>query len=198
MESGPLLLLLLLVAAPLGRGLAESEEAQSEETVQAENSSERSAKEVLCPRTDPDLKASCLNKCREDGSCGGSRRCCLIKCRFLCVQPVPAKPDTSPEKIPHTIGCCNSTHSSDTNCPKHRRCSPPLRRFLGIGDTIRNNWGCHLDLERGPCKKYNCCRNYSSGSRSCQTQIVGCWKNFKHFRTMQECQQACKHGLHKR
>lgn len=99
---------------------------------------------------------NCVNKCRDDGNCRGSRKCCRIRCRFRFPPPVPgkgsqdsglgtmpgmhpmgmspsspstARPDTFPKKkVLHAIGCRNSTCSGDTECPNQLPCCPPLRR----------------------------------------------------------------------
>ncbi|XP_031412429.1 papilin-like isoform X2 [Meleagris gallopavo] len=157
MEPG--LLLLLLLTAPWGRGWAASRHASEDEMTRTDGSSVQpgepgkyhdTSTTTMSPYSnicsskctgstgcrqecqqgiDADSTTNCVNKCRDDSNCRGSRKSCHNSCRFRCLQPVPARPDTYPKKkVPHTIDCCNSTCSGNTECPNHLPCCPPLRR----------------------------------------------------------------------
>ncbi|XP_052540213.1 WAP four-disulfide core domain protein 8-like [Tympanuchus pallidicinctus] len=169
------------------------------------------ANEDFQPRIDPDPTTNCVNKCRDDGNCRGSRKCCRIRCRFRCPQPVPAGPDTFPKKkAPHAIGCRNSTCSGDTECPNHPPCCPPLRRssrlsvslsLLGLGCRWCSDPRqlCHLAPERGPCRRRLYRYAYIPALRSCRVFVYsGCGGNVNNFRTAEECRQVCQYGLDKR
>ncbi|POI19331.1 hypothetical protein CIB84_016924, partial [Bambusicola thoracicus] len=151
------LLLLLLLLAPCGRGWALSGHAPAEETTRTDGPSVRPdrtrmgmgrdcwgpdplsppAKEDFNPRTDTDRTANCVNKCRDDGNCRSRGKCYGIVCPFQCLQLVRAILDThAQKKVPHTIGCCNSTCSSDTDCPNHLRCCQSMRRIPGVSISL--------------------------------------------------------------
>ncbi|XP_001235178.4 uncharacterized protein LOC771972 isoform X1 [Gallus gallus] len=209
MEPCPLLLLLLLLA-PCGRGWAVSGRAPAEETARTDGRSVLPEKDDFHPRTDTDPTTNCVNNCRDDGNCRGSRKCCHIRCPFRCPQPVPARPDTYPKKkVPHIIGCCNSTCSSDTDFPNHLRCCQPMRRssritvalsLLGLGCWWCSDPEklCRLIPEHRLCRGRAYCYACIPALRSCRVFVhSSCGGNANNFRTLAECQQVCQHGLHK-
>eukprot|EP00076_Gallus_gallus_P007472 XP_003642540.2 whey acidic protein isoform X2 [Gallus gallus] len=167
-------------------------------------------KDDFHPRTDTDPTTNCVNNCRDDGNCRGSRKCCHIRCPFRCPQPVPARPDTYPKKkVPHIIGCCNSTCSSDTDFPNHLRCCQPMRRSSRITVALSlldlGCWWCsdpeklcRLIPEHRLCRKRTYCYACIPALRSCRVFVhSSCGGNANNFRTLAECQQVCQHGLHK-
>lgn len=192
-------------------------------------------KDDFHPRTDTDPTTNCVNNCRDDGNCRGSRKCCHIRCPFRCPQPVPgkgsrgsglgtmagtfpmgmspspspsaARPDTYPKKkVPHIIGCCNSTCSSDTDFPNHLRCCQPMRRSSRITVALSlldlGCWWCsdpeklcRLIPEHRLCRGRAYCYACIPALRSCRVFVhSSCGGNANNFRTLAECQQVCQHG----
>uniref|UniRef100_A0A803XX32 WAP domain-containing protein n=1 Tax=Meleagris gallopavo TaxID=9103 RepID=A0A803XX32_MELGA len=45
------------------------------------------AKQDFHPGIDADSTTNCVNKCRDDSNCRGSRKSCHNSCRFRCLQP---------------------------------------------------------------------------------------------------------------
>ncbi|POI19106.1 hypothetical protein CIB84_017151 [Bambusicola thoracicus] len=165
------------------------------------------AKEDFNPRTDTDRTANCVNKCRDDGNCRSRGKCYGIVCPFQCLQlvrgkgsrgsglgtmagtyPMGMSPSSSPsaaildthaqKKVPHTIGCCNSTCSSDTDCPNHLRCCQSMRRIPGVSISLAlTDWSCRwcsdpkklcaLALGHALCRTRTYCYTCIPASRSC-------------------------------
>ncbi|XP_031444174.1 uncharacterized protein LOC116225756 isoform X2 [Phasianus colchicus] len=166
------------------------------------------AKEDFRPWIDTDPTTNCMNKCTVESNCRGSGKCCRIGCLFRCLQLVPARLDTHPKKkVPHIIGCCNSTCSSDTNGPSHLPYCSPLRRSSNFGVSLfllglGCRWFsdprelCYLAPEHGLCKRHIYCYAYIPASRSCRLLVFsGCRGNAN---SLEKCQQVCEYGLDKR
>ncbi|KAM9121489.1 uncharacterized protein ACDP82_015265 [Pangshura tecta] len=145
-----------------------------------------------CPQINPDRFTICLVSCNSDKECGAGSKCCSLGCHVQCARAVPAKPGTCPKRsVLQTFAPCENKCRDDRDCPMRQKCC-----FTGCGlGCLAPVTGdiCRLPPETGPCKQYIPRFYYSPASRMCKRFIYGgCQGNRNNFRTLLECERACR------
>ncbi|XP_039354059.1 papilin-like isoform X3 [Mauremys reevesii] len=145
-----------------------------------------------CPKFNSDMITICLVQCSNDKECGAGSKCCSLGCHVQCAPAVPAKPGICPKRtVLQTFAPCENKCSDDRVCPNRQKCC-----FTGCGlSCLAPVTGdiCRLPPKTGPCKRYIPRFFYHPASRTCKRFIYGgCQGNGNNFRTLQECQRACR------
>ncbi|XP_069461502.1 WAP four-disulfide core domain protein 5-like [Ambystoma mexicanum] len=80
-------------------------------------------KHGTCPQLMFECPALMTSECEEDGDCTGELKCCLFRCKFMCVEPVLEKLGFCP---PDTATTCTQKEANecdgDTECLGPKRC----------------------------------------------------------------------------
>ncbi|XP_060600708.1 papilin-like [Ruditapes philippinarum] len=126
----------------------------------------------------------CIEQCRSDRDCRGRKKCCLVACSRVCVEPrvqeytrtgavksgdCPARTDKE-----GLLGACAPTCRDDSNCPGNRKCcyhGCGLRCVDPVGSDVAKSVFCPARTDRqgflGACAPT--CRDDSScsGNQKC-------------------------------
>ncbi|XP_030388728.1 WAP four-disulfide core domain protein 8-like isoform X2 [Gopherus evgoodei] len=145
-----------------------------------------------CPKIDPDIMTICIVECSNDRECGAVSKCCSLGCRVQCARAVPAKAGTCPKRrVLRTFAPCENKCRDDRDCPNRKKCC-----FTGCGlGCLAPVTGdiCRLPPKTGPCEALIPRFFYNPASRTCESFIYGgCQGNGNNFRTLPECQRACR------